>query len=139
MVKKCADSNGKDVITMIIADYKMKFEPISARETTLDHYGKRGISWYLYRLHRSFLLSHLLFYKVIMLRLITTSLCYVQFRSLMQSMHLIKSVLLSSFILRPRMAKPSWMLIMLDVINTFVVSCPKLKPTTLLRSTHHYH
>jgi len=46
MVKKCADSNGKDIVAMVIADYKMKFEPISARETTLDHYGKRGISWH---------------------------------------------------------------------------------------------
>ena len=46
MVKKCADSNGKNIIAMIIVDYKMKFEPISARETTLDHYGKRGISWH---------------------------------------------------------------------------------------------
>ena len=46
MAKKCADSNGKDVIAMVIADYKMKFEPISARETTIDHFGKRGISWH---------------------------------------------------------------------------------------------
>ena len=30
----------------MIGDYKMKFEPISTRETTLDHYGKRGISWH---------------------------------------------------------------------------------------------
>ena len=44
MVKKCADSNGKDVVTMVVADYKMKFEPISARETTLDHYSKCRIS-----------------------------------------------------------------------------------------------
>ncbi len=30
----------------MIGDYKMKFEPMSQRETTLDHYGKRGISWH---------------------------------------------------------------------------------------------
>ena len=44
--KKCADSNTKDSVAMIIADQKMKFEPISARETTLDHYVKRGMSWH---------------------------------------------------------------------------------------------
>ena len=182
MVKKCADSNGKDIVAMVIADYKMKFEPISARETTLDHYGKRGISWHgfcvqfylleerendesgniskvptlytiyidqiisdgnkqdslsvmslldlhLAKLHRSFLSSPLLFYKVIMLRLTTTYLCYVQFRSLMQSIHRKTSALLSLYTLRPRMAKPSWMLIMLDVINIFVISSQKSKQT----------
>ena len=30
----------------MIGDFKMKFEPMSSRETTLDHYGKRGISWH---------------------------------------------------------------------------------------------
>ena len=44
MGKNCADSNGKDVIAIVIVDYKMKFEPISARETTLDHYSKCRIS-----------------------------------------------------------------------------------------------
>ena len=27
-------------------DFKMKFNPISACETTVNHYGKRGISWH---------------------------------------------------------------------------------------------
>ena len=30
----------------MILDFKMKFNPISGRETTLDHYGKRGIGWH---------------------------------------------------------------------------------------------
>ena len=30
----------------MIGDYKMKFKPISTRKTTLDHYGKQGISWH---------------------------------------------------------------------------------------------
>lgn len=31
---------------MIVIDYKMKFEPCYYREKTVDHYGKRGISWH---------------------------------------------------------------------------------------------
>ena len=46
MKKTCIDSNGKDIVALMIGDYKMKFEPMSQRETTLDHYGKRGISWH---------------------------------------------------------------------------------------------
>ena len=46
MKQDCINSNGKDVVALMIGDYKMKFEPMSQRETTLDHYGKRGISWH---------------------------------------------------------------------------------------------
>ena len=46
MKKMCIDSNGKQIVALMIGDYKMKFEPMSQRETTLDHYGKRGISWH---------------------------------------------------------------------------------------------
>ena len=27
-------------------DFKMNFNPINVRESTIDHYGKRGISWH---------------------------------------------------------------------------------------------
>ena len=30
---------------LMIIDFKMKFETMSVRETTLEHYGKRGIGW----------------------------------------------------------------------------------------------
>jgi len=46
MVKKLKESNGQHVQAIMIADFKMKFEPISSRETTLGHYGKRGIGWH---------------------------------------------------------------------------------------------
>ena len=46
MKDTCISSNGKKIITLMIGDYKMKFEPISSRETQIDHYGKRGISWH---------------------------------------------------------------------------------------------
>ena len=32
--------------TLIIMDFKMKFESKSSRETTVENYGKRGISWH---------------------------------------------------------------------------------------------
>ena len=31
---------------IMIKDFKMKLEAMSSRETTLDHYGKRGVSWH---------------------------------------------------------------------------------------------
>ena len=43
--RKCMDDPNKKVTVLMIGDYKMKFDPTSTiRETTLDHYGKRGIS-----------------------------------------------------------------------------------------------
>ena len=44
MKKKCTDSKERNIIALMIGDFKMKAEPISQRETTLNHYGKRGIS-----------------------------------------------------------------------------------------------
>ena len=46
MVERLIQSGGKEVQALMIVDFKMKFEPVSARETTLDHYGKRGIGWH---------------------------------------------------------------------------------------------
>ena len=44
--RQCTSSNGNEITAVMIGDYKMKFEAMSSRETTLDHYGKRGISWH---------------------------------------------------------------------------------------------
>ena len=46
MISKLQESNGNHIQSMMIVDFKMKFEPISSRETTLEHYGKRGIGWH---------------------------------------------------------------------------------------------
>ena len=43
---QCLDESFFGCTAIMIADFKMKFEPMSSRETTLDHYGKRGISWH---------------------------------------------------------------------------------------------
>ena len=42
---------------MSIIDFKMKFETMSVRDSTLEHYGQRGIGW-----HGCALIYHL--YKV---------------------------------------------------------------------------
>ena len=54
--EKCLDKRNRGVTAIMIGDFKMKFEPMSSRETTLDHYSKRGISWYGFCL--MFYLSH---------------------------------------------------------------------------------
>ena len=46
MKQRLVDSDGIDILSLIVADFKMKYEPQSSRETTLDHYGKRGIGWH---------------------------------------------------------------------------------------------
>ncbi len=46
MKESCVKLKGKNVIATMIGDFKMKFEPLSALETTLDHYRKRGISFH---------------------------------------------------------------------------------------------
>ena len=43
---KCSKSKGDKVEALLIMDFKMKFNPMSSRESTIDHYGKRGISWH---------------------------------------------------------------------------------------------
>ena len=42
----CLDSKGKQVHAMLIIDFKMKFEPLSSRESTVEHFAKRGIAWH---------------------------------------------------------------------------------------------
>ena len=42
----CVQSNGKLVKALIIMDFKMKYEMKSNRETTVEHFGKRGIGWH---------------------------------------------------------------------------------------------
>ena len=44
--KVCVKSKGKNSNALIIMDFKMKFETKSSRETTVEHYGKRGIGWH---------------------------------------------------------------------------------------------
>ena len=46
MKTECINGNEKGMTALMIGDFKMKFEPISTRETSLDHFGKRGISWH---------------------------------------------------------------------------------------------
>ena len=38
MKTSCMDRKNKGVTAIMIGDFKMKFEPISSRETTVDHY-----------------------------------------------------------------------------------------------------
>ena len=42
----CMDSKGKDIGSILIIDFKMKFEAQSTRESTVEHFGKRGIAWH---------------------------------------------------------------------------------------------
>ena len=46
MKKLCIDSKGEDTRELLVMDFKMKFNPESARESTIEHYGKRVISWH---------------------------------------------------------------------------------------------
>ena len=45
MEHRCEQNKTSDEC-VIVVDYKMKFEPCYYREKTVDHYGKRGISWH---------------------------------------------------------------------------------------------
>ena len=42
----CNNTDGKDTRGMLFLYFKMKFNPVSGRETRLDHYGKHGIGWH---------------------------------------------------------------------------------------------
>ena len=42
------NKTNKDITPIMIGDFKMKFEPLSSRESSLDHYSKQGISWHGY-------------------------------------------------------------------------------------------
>ena len=46
MIQKLIESNGEDISSLIIINFKMKVEPISVHETSLEHYGKKGIRWH---------------------------------------------------------------------------------------------
>jgi len=45
MKQMCADKGCSDEAIVVI-DYKMKFDPQYFREKTVDHYGKRGMTWH---------------------------------------------------------------------------------------------
>jgi len=42
----CVNTKGKVIKALIIIDFKMKYEMKSTRETTIEHFGKRGIGWH---------------------------------------------------------------------------------------------
>ena len=46
MIDTIKKSNGIDVHALMIIAFKMKFEPLPSRGTSLECYGKRGIGWY---------------------------------------------------------------------------------------------
>ena len=46
MKELCIRSKGSTVHAMVIIDFKMKFETKSSRESTVEHYGKRGLGWH---------------------------------------------------------------------------------------------
>ena len=43
---ECMSTKGVKTRAILIVDFKMKFEAKSARETTVEHFGKRGIRWH---------------------------------------------------------------------------------------------
>ena len=43
MKELCLRSKGSTVHAIVIIDFKMKFETKRSRESTVDHYGKRGL------------------------------------------------------------------------------------------------
>lgn len=45
-MKNMCEISGSSDEAMVILDYKMKFEALYFREKTVEHYGKRGISWH---------------------------------------------------------------------------------------------
>ena len=44
--KCCEHSKGKDTKCIAVMDFKMKFESMSARESSVEHFGKRGMGWH---------------------------------------------------------------------------------------------
>ena len=53
MEEKCTESKGIATTAKICIDWKMKWEPYTDRETTQEHYGKRGVSW-----HGAYIMYH---------------------------------------------------------------------------------
>ena len=46
MKELCLRSRGSTINAMIIIDFKMKYEIKSSRESTVEHYGERGLGWH---------------------------------------------------------------------------------------------
>ena len=46
MKELCVRSRGSSINAMIIVDFKMKYEIKSSRESTVEHYRKRGLGWH---------------------------------------------------------------------------------------------
>ena len=44
--RDCLRNKGRNTKAIMIIDFKMKFETMSVRESSLEHYGKRGIGWH---------------------------------------------------------------------------------------------
>ena len=42
----CRQTKGKLVKAVVLMDFKMKFEAKSARESSVEHFGKRGMGWH---------------------------------------------------------------------------------------------
>eukprot|EP00049_Salpingoeca_infusionum_P013069 m.244130 g.244130 ORF g.244130 m.244130 type:complete len:880 (-) comp15351_c0_seq3:204-2843(-) len=49
--QECMRTKAVSTSAVVIADWKVKWEPRYYRETTRQHFGKRGISWHGYLLH----------------------------------------------------------------------------------------
>jgi hypothetical protein len=45
-MKERRAENGISDEAIVVLDYKMKFDPLYFREKTVDHYGKRGMTWH---------------------------------------------------------------------------------------------
>lgn len=44
--KECMQTKGSKTRSIMIMDFKMKYESMSVRESSIEHYGKRGIGWH---------------------------------------------------------------------------------------------
>ena len=42
----CEESRGKIIKAVVIMDFKMKYESKSSRESSVEHFGKRGMGWH---------------------------------------------------------------------------------------------
>ena len=46
MKQECLENKISSKHTLVVIDWKMKFESMSARETRQEYFGKRGIAWH---------------------------------------------------------------------------------------------
>lgn len=42
----CIDSDGETIIAHLVLDFKMKFLPMQALESAVDHFSQRGLGWH---------------------------------------------------------------------------------------------